>query len=222
MTDAPLPDGAVFDFDGVIVDSRAPVRTAVNEALAAHGFARRNPAELDRFIGPPVLAAFAELTGEREDSDAVGACAATYHLEYERVYLTQTTIVDGIVAVLDAVEIPLALATAKEVEFTMPLLAALGLASHFKTVCAAERSAPHERKAAIVARALCRLAVERPVVVGDRSFDVEAAVENGVPAIGVTWGIGDRTELLRAGADAIIDRPDELLALLAPGGEPCR
>ncbi len=113
MTDAPLPDGAVFDFDGVIVDSRAPVRTAVNEALAAHGFARRNPAELDRFIGPPVLAAFAELTGEREDSDAVGACAATYHLEYERVYLTQTTIVDGIVAVLDAVEIPLALATAK-------------------------------------------------------------------------------------------------------------
>ena len=69
---------AIFDFDGVIVDSRTPVRAAVNEALAAHGFARRSAAELDRFIGPPVLAAFAELTGEPEGSDTSPRCAATY------------------------------------------------------------------------------------------------------------------------------------------------
>jgi phosphoglycolate phosphatase len=214
MREAPPPDGAVFDFDGVIVDSRVPVRTAVNEALAAHGFARHSPAELDRFIGPPVLAALAELTGESEDSAAVAACAVTYHREYERVYLTQTTLVEGIVAVLDALEIPLALATAKQVEFTMPLLVALGLGSRFKTVCAADNSAPHERKATIVERALRGLAVGRAVVVGDRSFDVEAAIENGVPPIGVTWGIGDRAELERAGADVIVERPRELLGLL--------
>jgi phosphoglycolate phosphatase len=214
MTDARPPDGVVFDFDGVIVDSRAPVRTVVNEALAAHGFARHTPAELDRFIGPPVLAAFAELTGESEDSDAVAACAATYDQEYEQLYLTQTTIVDGIVAVLDALEIPLALATAKPVEFTMPLLVALGLRRRFETVCAADNSAPDERKATIVERALRGLDVGRAVVVGDRSFDIEAAIENGVPAIGVTWGIGDRAELERAGADAIVERPRELLELL--------
>ena len=70
------------------------------------------------------------------------------------MYLTQTTMVDGIVAVLDALEIPLALATAKQVEFTLPLLAALGLGRALKTVCAADNSAPHERKATIVERAL--------------------------------------------------------------------
>jgi len=214
MSDARPPKGAVFDFDGVIIDSRVPVRTAVNKALAAHGFDRHDAAELDRFIGPPVLEAFAELTGEPENSAAVAACAVTYRREYERVYLTQTTLVEGIVPVLDALEIPLALATAKEVEFTMPLLAALGLRSRFKTVCAADGAAPHERKAAIVERALRGLAVGRAAVVGDRSFDVEAAIENGVRAIGVTWGIGDRAELERAGADVIVERPRELLALL--------
>ena len=214
MTEAWPPDGAVFDFDGVIVDSRAPVRAAVNEALAAHGFARRTAAELDRFIGPPVLAAFAELIGEPEDSAAVAACAVTYHREYERVYLTQTTLVEGIGAVLGALDLPLALATAKQAEFTIPLLEALGLGARFAAVCAADKSALHERKAMLVERALRGLAVGRAVVVGDRSFDVEAAIENGVPAIGVTWGIGDRAELERAGADVIVERPGELLALL--------
>ena len=52
-------------------------------------------------------------------------------------------------------------------------------------------------------------------MVGDRSFDIIAAHAHGLPAIGVTWGIGTREELRDAGADAIIDRPDELPATAA-------
>jgi phosphoglycolate phosphatase len=208
------PDGAVLDFDGVIIDSRAPVRTAVNATLAAHGFERREPAELDRFIGPPVLAAFAALTGAPEGSAIVAACAATYHREYGRVYLTETTLIDGIGQTLAALELPLALATAKQAEFTLPLLSHLGLAGRFDPVCAADDSALSEPKAAIVARALRGLEAQRPVVVGDTAFDVEAARANGVPVICVTWGIGTRVELERARADAIVDAPAELLALL--------
>jgi beta-phosphoglucomutase-like phosphatase (HAD superfamily) len=58
MTEIPSPDAAIFDFDGVIIDSREPVRTAINDALAAHGLPRRLPADLDRFLGPPPLVAF--------------------------------------------------------------------------------------------------------------------------------------------------------------------
>lgn len=214
MRRAAAVGAVVFDFDGVIVESRRPVRTAVNEALAAHGFTRRRPEELDRFIGPPVLAAFAELIGEPEDSEPVAACAASYHREYELVYLTQTTLVDDILVVLDSLELPLGLATAKQAQFTLALLSHFGLRSRFKTVCAAGDSRRPESKATIVGRALQELAVSHAVVVGDRSFDVDAAHANGVRAIGVTWGIGDRSELERAGADVIVERPRELLALL--------
>lgn len=217
MSLTPAPDAAVFDFDGVIIDSRAAVRTAVNEALTAHGIPPRPAEVLDRFIGPPVLAAFAELTGEPEDSALVAACAATYNERYARVYLACTSLVDGIASVLAELTLPLALATAKPAEFVWPLLEALSIAPYFKHVFAPGMSALQEHKSVTVAHALRALDATDPIVVGDRSFDVEAAHANGVRAIGVTWGIGDLTELVAAGADVIIKQPAELVEMFSPG-----
>jgi len=202
------PAGAViFDFDGVIIDSLPAVATAINGALAAHGFAPRPRAELGRFIGPPTLTAFAELTGAPEDSSIVAGAVATYHELYSRVFLEQTLLVDGIAAVLDAITVPRALATSKERRFVAPLLERFGL--RFDAISAPELSEP---KSQTVARALDALGEGEAVVVGDRVYDVDAARACGLRMIGVTWGTGDREEL--HGADVIVDRPAELAALL--------
>jgi phosphoglycolate phosphatase len=216
MSLTPAPDAAIFDFDGVIIDSREAVRAAVNGTLVQHGFQAQPPGAVDRFIGPPVLAAFAELTGEPERSDLVAACVATYNQRYEAVYLEQTPLVEGIAGVLGALSLPLALATAKPAEFVAPLLHALLIEAHFQFVFAPALSALDERKTVTVAKALQALKANQPVIIGDRAFDIEAAHDNGVRAIGVTWGIGRRAELHDAGADVIVERPAELLALLAP------
>jgi phosphoglycolate phosphatase-like HAD superfamily hydrolase len=70
----PPADAAIFDFDGVIIDSLAPVESAINGALTAHGYPPHSAEELARFIGPPTPTAFIELTGAREDSQIVAAC----------------------------------------------------------------------------------------------------------------------------------------------------
>jgi phosphoglycolate phosphatase len=215
MLAGPPPGAAVFDFDGVIVDSRAAVATAINGALVEHGLAPAPVHELGRFIGPPVLDAFAQLTGEPAGSPLVAACVDTYHERYAGVYLEQTTLVDGIHALLRAVAIPLALATAKPAEFTGPLLDIMGIAECFRVVCAPTMSTLDESKTVTVARALHELSAPDAVIVGDRCFDIEAGHANGIRAIGVTWGIGDRAEL--DGADLVLERPGELLAALAPG-----
>jgi phosphoglycolate phosphatase len=49
-------------------------------------------------------------------------------------------------------------------------------------------------------------------MIGDREHDVIAGKECGTGTIGVTWGIGNRTELAGAGADALVDHPHELFA----------
>ena len=216
MSLTPAPDAAVFDFDGVIIDSRDAVGTAVNQALVEHGFSPQPPSVLDRFIGPPVLAAFAEVTGEPEDSGVVAACAETYHERYASVYLEETLLVDGIEAVLTGLTLPLALATAKQIEFVGPLLDALGISAHFQVVCAPTLSELQERKAFLVERAVRGLGTRNAVVIGDTRFDVEAAHANDLRALGVTWGIGDRDELRTAGADLIAGQPEELLELLEP------
>jgi phosphoglycolate phosphatase-like HAD superfamily hydrolase len=52
-------DAVLFDLDGVLVDSRAAITGCINHALVEHEFAARPP---ERFIGPSLADAFAELT----------------------------------------------------------------------------------------------------------------------------------------------------------------
>jgi phosphoglycolate phosphatase len=206
----PPADGAIFDFDGVIIDSLPPVETAINGALTEHGYPPHTAAELARFIGPPTPTAFIELTGAAEDSEIVAACVKSYHEHYARVYIDQTRLIDGMAELLHGLALPLALATAKERKFVAPLLEHFGLGSAFEVISAPELAEP---KAETVARAQRALGVRDPVMVGDRVYDVDAARACGLRAIGVTWGIGDHHEL--RGADIIVERPVELQALLA-------
>jgi phosphoglycolate phosphatase len=217
------PDALIFDFDGVIVDSYAAVTDSINAALAEHGMATRPAAELRHYIGPPTFTAFTDLAGEGAGSGEVDALVATYRRHYAAVYLTQTSLIDGMAGVLEAASarVPLALATSKSVTFTRPLLEALGLERFFAYVSAAAANDASDDKTAILARALAALEAlgcHAAAMVGDRSFDVEAARAHGLFAIGVTWGIGSVAELEQAGADVLIGAPGELLALLGAEG----
>lgn len=54
------------------------------------------------------------------------------------------------------------------------------------------------------------LAKEDAVYVGDSDVDVITAHNAGLFCIGVTWGFRGRTELEQAGAEAVIDSPEEI------------
>ena len=205
----PPADAAIFDFDGVIIDSLWPVETAINGTLRTHGFPSRPASELARFIGPPTPQAFIELTGAADGSEQLAEYVSTYHEQFERVYLDQTRLVDGIDELLRGLPIPLALATAKERRFVAPLLERFGLESAFEVISAPELSEP---KAETVARAQQALDAGDPVMVGDRIYDIEAARACGLRVIAVTWGVGDREEL--SVADLLVERPEQLGALL--------
>ncbi len=228
MTNPPPsgPDGAagldavVFDLDGVLIDSHAAVTSATNQALVDHGFPPRGAEELRRYIGPPVFEAFEELTAQPRESELVAAVVASYHEHYRRVYLEQTVLVEGIVPVLSTLARTrrLAIATSKPDMFVDPLLESLGIRSLFETTAAPAASALEEDKAATLARALEALGTRRAAMVGDRGFDMKAARAQGVPAIGVTWGIGSVEELRAAGAQAIAAKPGDLIPLLTNAG----
>ena len=55
------------------------------------------------------------------------------------------------------------------------------------------------------------LSAGHTVMIGDRSFDITGAHANDLRAVGVLWGYGGSAELEQAGADALAERPEELL-----------
>ena len=56
---------------------------------------------------------------------------------------------------------------------------------------------------------------DRIAMIGDRKFDAIGARNVGIAAIGALWGYGGREELEAAGADPIVETPEQLPAAVA-------
>jgi phosphoglycolate phosphatase len=208
-----MPDTAIlFDLDGVLVDSRVAISRCISHALETQGLAQPSRDSLDRFIGPQLTVAFAELTGHPEDSVLVRGCLASYRARYREASLRETSVFPGVPAALEALgeDYRLAVATSKPLAFAEPLLTALALRESFEHLAAPDLDAHKETKQDTIRGALSALGASRAVMVGDRSFDIAGAHACGIPAIGVSWGIGSTHELRTAGAEVIVDDPQEL------------
>ena len=209
------PRAVLFDLDGVLLDSRTAIVRCIEHGLRSAGVPVPPAAELERFIGPPLIDAFVELAG----APRADACLTAYRERYVWSSLEETAVVPGAAEALAAIaaRVPVAVATTKPRAFAEPLCERLGLAPSLTAVCGPDLDAADEIKAVTVRRALEALGVpggDDTPLVGDRRHDAEAAHANGIPCVGVLWGIGDEAELRAAGADPIVATPDELLPAL--------
>jgi phosphoglycolate phosphatase len=220
-----VPEAVLFDLDGVLVDSRTAIVRCIEHGLRENGAPVPPAAELERWIGPPLIDSFAALAGPGR----AAACLASYRERYVHSSLEETTLVPGALEALAAVaaHVPVAVATSKPHAFAAPLCERLGLAPHLRAITGPELDAPDEVKAVTVERALAALGLapgaDAPLV-GDRRHDAEAAAANRIRCVGVLWGIGDEPELRAAGADPIVADPSDLAAALRldEGSDPLR
>ncbi len=56
--------------------------------------------------------------------------------------------------------------------------------------------------------------VEGAIYAGDSDVDVQTAHNAGLPCIGVTWGFRSKGVLEEAGADFLVDTPEQLLEIV--------
>lgn len=210
----------LFDLDGCLVDSTPVITACLDHALVTTaGHAPRDLAELRWVVGPPLIGSVEQLLGPDPDPDAVTACIDAYRQRYQATAGTLTAVFDGIPALLDGLgqRAPLAVVTSKPQPIATWLLGEVGLVDRFVAVHGPGAEVEGEPKRATLARALTDLGVTDPAtatMIGDRSHDVLAGRAVGTATVGVTWGAGDRGELERAGADAIVDHVEDLRAVL--------
>lgn len=207
--------GVIFDLDGVLADSRTAIVTSFRQALLSRGHDDPGDDRLSACIGPPPFVAMAEILGLTPDDAEVGAVVAAYRNDYGPTYLDRTSSFPGVVEAVRelASRHRLAVATSKPHRYAVPLVERLGLGELIQHVAGPGDDKRSSGKQADVAEALAAIDVTRAVMVGDRRFDIDGGRANQIATVGVLWGIGGRPELEAAGADRIIDRPDQLPAV---------
>ena len=71
-------------------------------------------------------------------------------------------------------------------------------------------------KTSLLAHGLCVAGAlaESSLMIGDRNYDVIGAKDNGMKVVGASYGYGGKTELIEAGADALISDVSQLTAVV--------
>jgi phosphoglycolate phosphatase len=159
--------------------------------------------------------------------ERVAEVIGLYRSEYRERGMAASRVYPGIELLLQRLRgrgFRLAVATQKPAPIAAELLRVQGLAGYFDSLHGAllddteATPAAGHGKIPIVAEALAAAvaAAGTPdlpvpaVMVGDRHFDVDAAVHHGIPALGVAWGFAAEGELEAAGAAAVVRTPREL------------
>lgn len=207
----------LFDLDGTIADSAPGITASLGFMFAELGLPVPSPEELLGYVGPPILDAFRDRAGMSPE-EAAQALAI-----YRQHYLENggpSPIFPGVTPVLRGIHkarVPLALATSKPEFPASVILDHANLTQYFRVISGASIDEIRSAKADIISEALTRFRmigvdVSRPVMVGDRSYDISGAAVHGIPTIFARWGYGASAE--SAGAIATVDAPEQLMPLL--------
>lgn len=209
----------LFDLDGTLTDSRPGILASYTYALTT--LQRAMPTgDLGRCIGPPIRACFARLL-ETHDADLVEEAYSLYREQYERAGKYDNRVYVGIPALLAALQARgyrLFLATAKATALAASILDYFDLRACFAGVYGAEPDGTRAEKADLVRYILQaeNLNATETIFIGDQPYDILGAHANGVLAGAVTYGYGQREDLVRYQPEHLFASPSEIARFFLP------
>ena len=213
-------DTILFDLDGTLTDSGLGITKAVQYALGQMGHPVPARESLFTFIGPPLHKSFQRQYG-MDEATAVEA-VRQFRVYYNQMGgILENEVYAGVRELLRDLKQAgkrLMIATSKPQAAAELVMHHFGL-DEFVPEIIGGTDDTRNTKGKVIAYALREFGVdpETAVMVGDREHDIQGAAENGIPAIGITWGYGDRAELETAGAKAVFDTPGETVDYILRG-----
>ncbi len=211
-------DTVILDVDGTLVDSNYHHALAWSRAFRRHG----HDIELwriHRAIGMGGDKLVAHVAGDEVEQADGDALRDAWTAEFDGL-IGEVRAFGGSRPLLETVKemgLHLVLASSgqpKHVETFLDLFDGRSLADAWTTSDDVEESKP---AADLLAVALERGGGRRGVMVGDATWDAEAAVKGGLPAIGLLTGGFAEAELREAGAVEVCAGPSELRSALTGG-----
>jgi phosphoglycolate phosphatase len=219
-TMAPAIRLIVFDLDGTLIDSRLDLATAVNHVLRELGFDEIVPETVYGYVGDGARMLVERALGPAR-RDLVPRALDLFVSFYGAHLLDRTRPYPGMRETLDALrarDVVLSVLTNKPERMSRTIIQGLGLEALFVDVVGGDSLPQRKPDPAGLEQLRIRTGTprDRLLLVGDSRIDLATARAAGVPFCGVTWGFGPAA-LLAERPERVIERPHDLLALVAGG-----
>jgi phosphoglycolate phosphatase len=208
----------LFDLDGTLADTLADVANATNWALQQVG-CPTHPTDSYRYKvgdGARELCARALPADRRDLTDQV---LRLMRERYDQHCFDITHLYPGIPEMISALtqrRFALAVLSNKPDDFTKRVITRYFKPSPFAVVRGQLPNVPLKPDPTAAVRIAQELGIPPAhwLYLGDTNTDMHTARAAGMHPIGVLWGFRDRAELVDSGAEHVIAKPHELLALL--------
>lgn len=207
----------LFDLDGTLSESAPGITRCVQYALQCLGIEEPDLKSLETFVGPPLGDEFRRRYGF--DDKTCATAIDRYRERYTKTGIFECELYPGIREMLRAeweAGQKLAVASSKPEAFVKRIMEHFGIDGYFSAICGApmdeekQGTGGRTSKEIVVEKALSSLGVltdpkkrAATAMVGDRCFDIQGALANGVVPVGVTFGYGTEKELREAGCRLI-------------------
>lgn len=219
-------NAVLFDLDGTLLDTLEDLADSTNAVLEKMGFLPHDVDDYRFFVGDGVYnQARRALPEGRRDPETVRRCVEGIRSEYARRWANKTEPYEGVPEMLDALQerdIPTAILSNKDEEFTLTVVGRLLAGWRFAVVRGARPDVPlkPDPRAALEVADELGADPEDVLYLGDTNTDMKTARAAGMYAVGVTWGFRPADELQASGAQALIEHPCDLLELVEQTASP--
>jgi phosphoglycolate phosphatase len=211
----------IFDLDGTLLDTIGDLARSMNIVLGRFGFPEHNVETYKTYVGDGMEMLVRRSMPEpfREDAALRARCVDAMREEYDRRHKETTKPYEGIPELLDGLvarQLRMAVLSNKPDAPTRLLVAELLPHWRFEAVFGESPATPRKPNptgALSIAKSL-QIPSNEFLYVGDTDIDMHTAAAAGMYAVGVLWGFRKADELLAGGAQALIQKPAELLSFI--------
>ncbi len=216
---AGVPQCIIFDLDGTLVNTIDDLGLACDYLLEKHGKALKwTVADYKNFVGNGAKLLVKRAFENKLSDSELDSIYEEFKVKYNEIKLDHAHVYLGMEKVVKKLKdagIILVVCTNK------PDLAAKGMINSlfpenvFDVVQGALDNKPKKPDPLVPLEILDSLSIkpENTVWIGDSNVDIESARNLGCLGIGVTWGFRPADNLISAGADIILNKPEDILKI---------
>jgi len=209
----------IFDLDGTLLYTLGDIALVVNTVLTELDMPNHPEKSYMKFVGYGLKETLKRACPEECSEEILEKGYLRVMEQYRNNPVISTKPYEGITQLLDSLVakgIKIAILSNKEDKLVKYIAGRLLSSWPFITIQGILPDVPKKPDPFVVHQILKDMDIDHSeaIFIGDSGVDMKTAVNSGLMGVGVTWGYRDIVELTEAGAEILIDKPEELLKIL--------